>query len=225
MICENCFGCGQPSRRPDRVGHVLVRRRRPGADLPGRVHRALLRDGAGDLGNGDAHRREPIGLQPDAQRVVAGAEDTDFADARHAVQRVDDVDVRVVREEERVVRVRWRQERDHHHRQARRLAQCQAVLRDVGRQVRLCLRDPVLDVDLIDVGVGADVERHRQLHRPVVAVGRLHVEHVVDAVDLLFERRRHGLFDGLRVGAVIGRRHDDLWRHDVRELRHRERAQ
>src|SRR3546814_2600040 len=34
-----------------------------------------------------------------------------------------------------------------------------------------------------------------------------HVEHVVDAVDLLLDRRRHRLGDGLRGGAGIARRH------------------
>ena len=75
---------------------------------------------------------------------------------------------------------------------------------DVGRQVRLRLRDPVLDVDLVDVRIGVDVERDRQLHRAVVGVGRLHVEHVVDAVHLLLERRRHRLLDRQRVGAGVG---------------------
>ena len=48
--------------------------------------------------------------------------------------------------------------------------------------------------------------------------GRLreHVEHALDAVDLLLERRRHGLGDDLRVGAGIDRAHDDRRRHDAR---------
>ena len=52
-------------------------------------------------------------------------------------------------------------------------------------------------------GVGVDVERDGQRHRAVVGVGRLHVEHVVDAVHLLLERRGDRLLDRERVGAGV----------------------
>ena len=50
-------------------------------------------------------------------------------------------------------------------------------------------------VDLVDVAVGADVEGDAQGDRAVVRVDRLHVEHVVDAVHLLLDRRRDRLLD------------------------------
>jgi hypothetical protein len=49
------------------------------------------------------------------------------------------------------------------------------------------------------------------------------VEHVVDAVDRLFDRRRDCLGDGLGVGAGIIGRHRDGWRHDIGILRDRQR--
>ena len=172
--------------------------------------------------HGQAEPGQQVRLDPDPHRVVAGAEDARFADAGHAVERVEDVDVRVVGEEQRVVAVVRRHQRDDQHRQAGLLAHRQAELADLGRQVRLRLRHAVLDVDLIDVRVGVDVERDRQRHRAVVGVGRLHVEHVVDAVHLLLDRRRDRLLDGQRVRAGILRGDGDLRRHDRGELRDRQ---
>ena len=49
------------------------------------------------------------------------------------------------------------------------------------------------------------------------------VEHALDAVQRLLERRRDGGFDRLCVGAVVHRRHAHLRRGQVRILRHRHR--
>ena len=49
-----------------------------------------------------------------------------------------------------------------------------------------------------------------------------HVEHVLDAVDLLLERRRDGFGDRLRVSARIGGAHDDGRRRDLGILRDRQ---
>ena len=104
-------------------------------------------------------------------------------------------------------------------RQTGGLADGGAELRDVRRQIGRGLRHAVLHVHFIRVDVGVHVECHGQRHGVVVAVGRLHVEHVVDAVHLLFDRRGDGLLDGLRVSARIGSGYDDLRRNDVGELR------
>ena len=61
-------------------------------------------------------------------------------------------------------------------------------------------RDAVLHQHLRLVEIGADRERHGQRVGAVVGRGRLHVEHVLDAVDLLLDRQRDGVDDGLRVG-------------------------
>ena len=89
---------------------------------------------------------------------------------------------------------------------------------DVRRQAGLRLRDAVLGVDLVGVAVGADVEGDAQGDRAVAGVDRLHVEHVLDAVHLLLERRRHRLLDGDRVGAREAALDLDQGRDDVRIL-------
>jgi hypothetical protein len=75
------------------------------------------------------------------------------------------------------------------------------------------------------VGVGTELEGDRQRHQAVG--GRLtgHVEHALDAVDLLLDRRRYRLGDHLRIGAGILRANDDRWRHHLGIFRDRHRAQ
>ena len=118
-----------------------------------------------------------------------------------AQERVVDVDGRVVGQERGVVAPVGRVERDDDQRERQRLLDRDAEVLDVLGQERLRLREAVLHQHVVDVDVGADVERHVLVHRAVVGVRRLDVEHVVDAVDLLLDGRRHRLLDGQRVGA------------------------
>ena len=208
----------KPPLRANGVGHVLTGRGRVGADLARRIHGALLLDRVPHVRHGQPEPGEQVRLDPYPHRVVAGAEDARLADAGHAIERVEDVDVGVVGQEQRVVGLVRRQQRHDQHRQAGLLAHGQAELADLGRQVGLRLGHAVLDVDLVDAWIRIDVERHGQRHRAVVGVGRLHVDHVVDAVHLLFERRRYRLFDGHRVRAGILRGDGDLRRDNRREL-------
>ena len=97
--------CLETALRPDRVGHLLTEGHGIGADLSGGIDGALLLNGAAQIRDREPEPREHVRLHPDPHGVIASAEDTSFADARHTVDRVDDVDVRVVREEQRVVAV------------------------------------------------------------------------------------------------------------------------
>ena len=90
---------------------------------------------------------------------------------------------------------------------------------DDRRKLRLRLRDAELREDLIDVGVGLDVEVDVERGLAVVGVDGLHVDHVVDAVHLLFERRGDGLLECFGVGAGVGGLDLDLGRNDVGVLR------
>ena len=85
--------------------------------------------------------------------------------------------------------------------------------------------DPVLHQHLREVDVHADLERHGQRVAAVGRAERLHVDHAVDAVDLLLDRQRHGIDHVARAGAGIAGRHRDRRRHHIGILRHRQREQ
>ena len=70
-------------------------------------------------------------------------------------------------------------------------------------QLRHGQRDAVLHQHLGHVQVGAQLEGDRQRVGAVVGALRRHVEHVLDAVDLLLDRRGHGVGHHLGVGPGI----------------------
>jgi hypothetical protein len=86
-------------------------------------------------------------------------------------------------------------------------------------------RDPVLDQHLREIGIGADVERDDQRVGAVARAGRLHVEHALDAVDLLLDRQGHGVDQHLGAGARIAGGDLDGRRRDRRILRDRQLQQ
>ena len=91
-----------------------------------------------------------------------------------------------------------------------------------GRQLRHGEGHAVLHHHQGRVHVGADIEGDGQRVRAVVAHLRGHVEHALDAVDLLLDRRRHrvGHHRGAGPGVVDGHRH--AGRRDPGILRHRQ---
>ena len=84
----------------------------------------------------------------------------------------------------------------------------------------VCTRLLTLTVSMS--GIGAELEADGQVVAAVIAAGRLHVDHLVDADDLRFERLGDGGFDHRRRGAGVGRGDLHLRRHDVGELRDRD---
>ena len=57
------------------------------------------------------------------------------------------------------------------------------------------------------VEIRSDLDRDRQRVRPVTGTGRLHVDHVLDAVHLLLDGRGDRLRDHVRRGAGVGDAH------------------
>ena len=102
-----------------------------------------------------------------------------------------------------------------HHRQIRRLfGRRHAERADFLRQFRHCLRNPVLDLHLRFVHVGAQVERDRQGHHAVAGRLRKHVERTLNPVDGLLQGRRDGFRNGLgRRARVIRLDHDGRRHH------------
>ncbi len=164
-------------------------------------------------------RGKPHRVEPDAHRVLALAEDDDVGHARHALDRVLHVDVEVVRKEQRIVLALLRIGARREHEIRRGLLDRDAKLADLRRQPAERLVDLVLHVDRRQVVVAGDVEGDRDGADAGVAARGGHVEHPLDAVDRLFERRGDGGLNGLGVGARIdgdhlhgGRRHGRVLR-------------
>ena len=205
----------QAALRPHGERELLRGRGRVPADLPGRVDGVLSMQRAGDLVDRDVELRQLVRIDPHAHGVLRRAEDDDLPDPGHARHRIVDVDVRVVSEEERIVRALGRVQHEDAQRAADRLLDRDALVHHVGRQLRGRLRVAEVRQDLVQARVGGDIERHPQLGRPRAAlVERGHVEHLVHAAHLLLDRRGHRLLERYGVGARIPRGQQDFgWRN------------
>ena len=108
-----------------------------------------------------------------------------------------------------------------HHQVGRALVGDDALPAYFLRQSRLGGRNPILHQHLRLIEVGAELEGDGELHRAVARRIGGHVEHVLDTIDLLLDRRRDGGGDRLGVGARIDGGDDDgRWR-DLGILRDR----
>ena len=158
-----------------------------------------------------------------------GAEDRHVADALEASQFVLHVDDGVVRQEQAVEAAVRRNQRDEFENRSRLLRRRHALGLDLLRQRRNGGGHLVLHQDLRFVGVSADREGDDQGIGAVVRARRLHVEHVLDAVDLLLDRQGDGVDQGLGARARIQRRHlygrrDDIGILGGRQLKERDQA-
>ena len=222
----------------DDVGELLRRAQaaeRLDVELIRRVagHRRLVQDAGGDLQVLCAQRREHlarvevvgghlVGIEPDAHRVVASAEQLHVAHARQPRQRVLHVQGRVVREIEVVARPVGRVQMHRKQDVRRRLAHLHAQPLHVVRQSRQRVLHPVLRQHLRDIEIRANPEGDRDGEVAVSGGLAAHVDHVLDAVDRLLERRRDRLADHLGGGAGIAGGHLHRRRHDLRILRDRQ---
>ena len=216
------LGGQQAALRAHRVRKLLARRCRFTADGARGVHDILGRDRVDDIVHGQLELGQRVGRHPHSHRVIRGAKNLDLADAGDACEFVHDVDRGVVGKEGLVPGSMRRGDGENQQRKPDRLLRREAVIAHRGGQAGERLREPVLDLHLVEIDVRADLEVGLQGHGAVVAIDRLHVDHVLGAVDLLLDRSGHRLFHGERVGAGVNGRGLDLGRHDLGKLRDRE---
>ena len=102
----------------------------------------------------------------------------------------------------------------HDHRNVGRLFFCgHADALHLGRENGDRNGDAILHQDLCRIEIGAELEGDAQHHVTVAGALRRHVEHVLNAIDLLLNWRRHCLRYHLRVRTrVVGRDLDRWWR-------------
>ena len=204
---------------------VVSRWRRRRAEHAGRHLHVLFADDADDVRRGQMPRRQAIRIEPHPHAVFAAAEHLHLADTGDAPQLVAHLELREVRQVEHVVAVVRRDQVHDHQQVGRRLLGGHADALHFGRQPRQRLGDTVLHLHLGVVEVGAERERHGQRHRAVGRRLRGHVEHALDAVELLLERRRDGFGGDFGVAPGIERAHDHGRRHDFRVFADRQPGQ
>lgn len=134
-------------------------------------------------------RGKLVWVQPDAHGVIAGAEHEDLAHAWQAPQIVFQIQHRVVAQIELVVTTVGRDQIDDQGQIGRLLLRGHTNLADFIRQPWQSALHAVLHLVFGQIGIGADLERDAHLQRAVGGRHRGHVEHVLDAVDLLARRR------------------------------------
>ena len=209
-------GREEPAARRHRVGELdwLVERWR--ADAARRQLGILCTQGVSDVGRGKAERVQFLGIEPDAHCIGLRVEEPRAADARHALQFLDDVARGEVRDVDAVIAGAVARERDEAENASLRLGGQDAEPAHLFRQLRQRRLYAVIDLDERLVGIGTDLECHVDRDVAARTRGRGHVDHADRAVDLLFEGRGHGFGDDFRARARIARVHLNRRRQDVR---------
>ena len=224
-MLPNCVDGRQPALGLHVELELLVVADRPGADAADRRLHALRADRCDDVRRRQIEAGQALRVEPDPHRIVQLGEQRGLADARRARNRIQHVDDGVVGDEKRILRAVVAVEHDELQHGRGFLLHDEALRLHLRRQLGERALHAVVDVDGVDVGVGAERERNGQRVAAVIAAGRLHVEHLVDADDLGFERLGDAGFHHVGGGArkIRGDRH--LRRHDVGKLRDRDLQQ
>ena len=171
---------------------LLAVKYRRGAHLPRRALHILLAQRLGDIIRGDVERVHAVRAQPDTHAVIPGAKHLHLADAGQAGQRLAHLGAGVVADKQRRQRAQRRVEAYPHKQIAGALAHLDAILLHLRRELRQRLRHPVLHVDRRQVGIGARREGYAQAVRPLIRAGGLHIQHMIDAVELGLQRGGDG---------------------------------
>ena len=192
--------------------------------LPARYLQVLCAYGRQNIAGRHVQVGEPVRVQPDPHRIIAGAKDGYVADTLDPEKLVTDLTQAVVRDVELVVGLVRRLQEDDQKKIGAVLFRRDTEPLNFVRKTGLGDRDLVLDQDLRLIQISAEFEGNgdRQLtRRGSLAVD---VQHVLDAVHLLLDRRRDRVRDHLRRRTRVLRRDHDRRRHDLGVLRNRQRG-
>ena len=219
----------ESTARDDRqlICHRVVHRR--SADGAGGDLEVLLANRVDDVARRQSVRCDTVRIEPDAHCIVARAEHDHLTRAGNSRQLVADVQQRIIAEIDRVVAaVRRKQVHDHRDVRGALLGDDTESAHFLG-QSRQRLGHAVLHLHLREVDVRADLEGDGEIERAVGRGGRCHVEHPLDAVDRVLERRAHRLCEHRRIRARIYRANRDGRRRDFgiladRQLRDSDQA-
>ena len=186
----------------------------------------LLLDGINHIDRCQVLGGELIRIEPDAHAVVARPEKSHVADSFDARQVVLDAQGREVAEIKLVVVIAATRLLFRHQVHAQEDARRFLLRRDTDAfhflgQLGLGDGDTVLHQHLGGIQIGSQLKCDVQVHLAVIgALGR-HVQHALDAVDFLLDRRGHGVGHRLGIGAGVSGRHLHGRRRDFRVLSYR----
>ena len=209
---------GQSTLHGDRILHRHAGWCGRHADATGRRHHVLLLHHALHIGGTHTETRHLLGVQPDAHAVIACAKQTHEAHALDAGECILKVEQRIVAQKCGVEATVRRGQRNHLQEVGRLFTDGDAIANHVCRQLALRDSDAVLHVHRAEILIAADFEGHGQRIGAVIGTLRIHVNHVLRAVDLLLDRRGNRLRDDGGIGPRQGRHHLHLRRHDLRIL-------
>ena len=199
------FRGGQAALRGDLPRHAHAGGHGLSAHAARRELGVLIPQGGGDVLGRDPELAHHVGLEPHPHGIVLRREVFGIAHAGKAFQLVDDVQQCVVAEINGVVPLIRRGQEDDLEHGGRLFEHRDAHALHFLRKLRQRELNPVVHVDGRLVRIRAHIEGHGQAHASGPRADRVHVDHVVDAVDLAFEQRSHGLSDDVGARAGVGR--------------------
>ena len=215
---EELVGFAESAERVDGELEVLALGGGGLTNLAGGDLDVLLLQSADHVVHGEAAALHLVGVQPHPHAVVLHREDEDVPDPLDPGHAVLDVEVEIVGKEKVVIaRVRCI-EADYRHKGAGRLLGDDALTLDLDRELGQGGGDAVLDEHGRHVDVCAQLECQVEFILTVAAGPTAHVEHVLDAVDLLLDGRSDGVGNDFGVGSRIESCHLDHRRADIRVL-------
>ena len=209
----------KPSHRAYADLKALAVGRRRLAELSSSHLHVLLAQGSyhirgGEFAAGHAHR-----VEPQAHGVFALSEDDYVAHAFDALQRIFEIHINVVADEEAVIAIVIGIEAGGKNEARAALVDADTGGIYFGGQPALHIGHPVLNIHRGQINVAADIEGGADAAGAIVAAVGGNVFHPLHAVNLLLQRCGHGSFHHLRACAVVETIDAHLRRRQIGKLR------
>ena len=216
------LGLEQAAQGVDGILEIDARGHRRLADASGRHLHILLVQRVHDIARHHAARGQLLRVKPHAHAVIARPQERHVADAGEPGEGVLHLNGGVVAQIERITAVLGRDQIDGEQDAGGFLLGRDPLAFDFLGQLGLGNRDAILRQHLGVVDVGPEFEGHVEIELTVIGALGEHVQHVLDAVDFLFDRRRDRVGYHLGAGARVEGRDLHHRRRDLRVLRHRQ---
>ena len=156
-------------------------------------------------------------VEPDAH-TVACSPDVYLAHTRHSRETRLDVNLHVVRQEVRIVSIRWAVKREALDVARLTFTNRHTASRYIRRQLSLRRSHTVLHVHHRHIGIRALLEENADAARTGVSGRRGHIHHVLHAIQALFKRNDDALLHRFGIGTSIVGSHAYRWWSNLWEL-------